>query len=97
MKVIVGYTATAGFSVLIIIGYYFLAHQPGLDPFRSDSDDAETGVPHNPHPIDKLVLDYSRKIMTKISVRTTENPAKGGTRLENALLKVKQNFVHLQR
>ena len=93
-KVIVGYTATAGLTVAIITGYYFVAHQSELDPFRRENpQDVQTAqTPYTPHPVDKLVLNgvqqLKRTILKSKSATPVTEPTKRNTRLEKALLKV---------
>ncbi|ORX96691.1 hypothetical protein BCR34DRAFT_578514 [Clohesyomyces aquaticus] len=84
--VVIGYTFTAGLAVLIIIGYYFFAHRPELDPFRSDDDDSQTSPRFRPNPVDMLILEYTRKLRRKSAVTKTEPTARRAS-LEKALLK----------
>jgi hypothetical protein len=76
-----------------------LAHQPELDPFRTETpQDAQSiQTSYTPHPVDKLVLDGAQKLKRKMFKSQAATPTAGAlvteptkrnTRLENILLKV---------
>lgn len=96
-QVLVGYTASAGLVVLIITSYYFVAHQPGLNPFRDDEGNTVENDQFKPNPVDEVVLGFCRR-SARLVVRVlfeafhikTAFPSTKDTRLERALFKVKQ-------
>jgi hypothetical protein len=80
-------------------GLLLLAHEPELDPFRTETPQDAQSIqpPYTPHPVDKLVLDGAQKLKRKMSTIKAATPTtaasainltKRNTRLENTLLKV---------
>ncbi len=80
--------------MFIITGYYFVAHDPGLDPFRSNDKSVQQQVPYTPHPVDELMLRRARGLWRKIRKiksegnKKTIESANRKSGLERALLKV---------
>ncbi|KAJ5593847.1 uncharacterized protein N7459_000055 [Penicillium hispanicum] len=70
--VIIGYVATAGIVVFVIVAYYLLAFQPRLDPFRHNSLHPRLATRARPNPVDEILLRDLRRGFHKV-IRT--NPA----------------------
>lgn len=93
IEVTIGYIATAGIVVAIIVVHYLTIYQPGLDPFRKDNDTVELTnkpVEFRPNPLDEMVTGFFHRIGRKmtgggrISSRTHR-------RLEHAITKVSRD------
>ncbi|KAH8623057.1 hypothetical protein IG631_22213 [Alternaria alternata] len=89
--VLVGYTATAGIVVLILVFDYHLAHDPTKNPFRKE------GVPgpHNPrpNPVDVVYLGLSSRILERLRPRWIQPKSKTYPRLEAFFIKARPSFL----
>lgn len=58
LGVTIGFVATSGLAVLVIIGYYLFAYRPELDPFRDQDgrSNPERPVPFKANPVDEYIL-----------------------------------------
>ncbi|CAG7939896.1 unnamed protein product [Penicillium salamii] len=82
----IGYCATAGIAVFIIVFHYFFSYEPRLDPFRNKQDDPILCVRPRPNPIDEILLRRPRELFYK-AFGTTRKGRKNHVRLENSLVK----------
>jgi hypothetical protein len=87
LKVLIGYTVTAGMVVVTIVTYYLLSYQPCLDPFRDGHIDPLLAVQPRPNPIDELMLRGPRRLLTKI-FGTNSSGLSIHARFEDSLVKV---------
>ncbi|KAJ5156839.1 hypothetical protein N7492_009642 [Penicillium capsulatum] len=93
--VIIGYVATAGIVVMIIIVHYLLSFEPRLDPFRKNSPNLNVEFLDRPNPVDELLLRPIRRACTRIfgPHRTT---IEAHSQLEQALIKCMLSMSDIQ-
>jgi hypothetical protein len=86
--VVVNYLATTSLALLIILIYYFIAHQPSRNPFDTSDQDS---LSFRPNPIDDIVLRVLRRRSTKLLRRflgSHRMSAGISARLEKVLVEV---------
>ncbi|KAJ5240592.1 uncharacterized protein N7469_002183 [Penicillium citrinum] len=92
--VLIGYCATAGIAVLIILFHYFFTYDPQLDPFR----EINTGNPYltraRSNPIDEIILRGPRKLMSLVFGQRIQGQGYA-SKLEASLIKVRYSKLHL--
>ncbi|CAG7961411.1 unnamed protein product [Penicillium nalgiovense] len=86
LKVLIGYTVTAGMVVVTIVFYYLLSYQPCLDPFRDGHIDPLLAIQPRPNPIDELMLRGPRRLLAKI-LGTNSSGLRIHARFEHSLVK----------
>jgi hypothetical protein len=59
MQVLIGFVGTAYLMIILLVGYYILAFQPELEPFRMEGD--LSSITARPNPVDKFFLASIRK------------------------------------
>lgn len=93
-KVLIGYCATAGIAVFIIVFHYFSSYEPCLDPFREKHTNPLLCVRPRPNPIDTIVLRRPRELIFK-TFGITNRGQKNHARFEKSLVKVCYRNDHL--
>ncbi|KAJ6168270.1 hypothetical protein N7497_001113 [Penicillium chrysogenum] len=84
--VLIGYCATAGIAVFIIVFHYLSSYEPRLDPFREKHADPLLCVRPRPNPVDTIVLGGPRELFFK-AFGITNRGRKNRTRFEKSLVK----------
>ncbi|KAL4804639.1 hypothetical protein BDV18DRAFT_161735 [Aspergillus unguis] len=75
--VIVGYVATAGIAITVIIAHYFIVYQPNLDPFREENNvGCSRAVPFQPNPVDLIILRCIRWPFKGFRAVKTSSPSR---------------------
>ncbi|KAJ5337496.1 uncharacterized protein N7506_005518 [Penicillium brevicompactum] len=83
--VLIGYCATAGIAVFIILFHYLFSYEPRLDPFRENQANPLC-VRSRPNPIDEIVLRGPRELFFKV-FGITNRGRKNHARFEKSLVK----------
>ncbi|CAG7936484.1 unnamed protein product [Penicillium salamii] len=84
--VLIGYCATAGIAVFIIVFHYLFSYEPRLDPFREKQANALLCVRPRSNPIDEIVLRGPRELFFK-AFGITNSGRKNHARFEKSLVK----------
>ncbi|KAJ5522095.1 hypothetical protein N7527_006210 [Penicillium freii] len=84
--VLIGYCATAGIAVFIILFHYLFSYEPRLDPFRENQANPLLCVRSRPNPIDEIVLRGPRELFFKV-FGITSRRRKNHARFEKSLVK----------
>jgi hypothetical protein len=75
--VIIGYNATAGIAVFVIIAHYFLAYQPNLYPFREENNvGCSRAMPFQPNPVDLIILRCIKRPFKWFSAVKRSSPSR---------------------
>jgi hypothetical protein len=97
IQVLIGYTATAGIVVLILVCHYHIAHDPTKDPFEkkivsgaTTSHNSRLSPQPNPRPnqIDVAYLSLLSKILAELRPRLNRPGTKEYPRVEAVFIKV---------
>ncbi|KAK9847366.1 hypothetical protein MYU51_019519 [Penicillium brevicompactum] len=84
--VLIGYCATAGIAVFIIVFHYLFSYEPRLDPFRERQANPLLCIRPRPNPIDEIVLRGPRELFFK-AFGITNSGRQNHARFEKSLVK----------
>lgn len=88
------YLATAGITVLIILVYYLVIHQPAHDPFGDDDQSPSSSRRFRPNPVDEILLGWLRRPLNHVLESYRMSP-RVRSRLEKTFIKVGYYYISL--
>jgi hypothetical protein len=88
-KVVIGYTATAGFVVLLLVIYYFVAYDPNDDPLpKRDASSEGNDLPEfKPNPFDVFILTMVVKVKNSAVAKGRIKDSAGTEKRDNRRLR----------